>query len=186
MLVRGLASIFASAAPLPCASEVPRGTGGLHQRVAHRHHARVEAPTGGWVSRQLLAIPYALRVRWMTRLGRITRQTGRMQLIVRAFLTAALYVLLSGCTPPAATNGSPAPTSDVSTTPAATASRSSAPKQYTRLELFRVPMQPEDLAVTATKIFVAQAGGGPRPPEVTGTVFEGPLDGSTAPREVPA
>ena len=46
-------------------------------------------------------------------------------------------------------------------------------------------MQPEVLAVTATKIFVAQAGGGPRPLEVTGTVVEAPLDGGTAPREVP-
>ncbi len=46
-------------------------------------------------------------------------------------------------------------------------------------------MQPEDLAVTATKIFVAQAGGGPRPPDVIGTVVEAPLDGGSAPQEVP-
>src|SRR5947199_389368 len=132
-----------------------------------------------------VASPYALPVRWMTRLASITRQTARMQDIARAFLTAGLCVLLSGCSsPPTATSGSSAAASVVSTTPTATASPSSAPRQYARLELFRLPMQPEVLAVTATKIFVAQAGGGPRPPEVTGTVVEAPLDGGTAPREV--
>lgn len=143
-------------------------------------HAR-----GAGVSRQRLAILYALPVRWMTRLTPITRQTVRMQQIVRAFLTAGLCVLLSGCsTPLTAKSGSPAPASVGSTTPAATTSRSSASKQYARVELFRVPMQPEDLAVTTAQIFVAQADGGPRPPDVTSTVFEGPLDGGAAPREI--
>lgn len=113
----------------------------------------------------------------MSHLLRITEQ-----MLLRGVASILAVAALAACA-----SAVPSSTPPIASTRSASPSVSGASKQYAKLELFRVPMPPTDLAVSANKIFVAafDAGAGARPPDVSSAVFEGPLDGGTAPREVP-